>query len=98
MRGLVLIFLLVVLAGVSTAQTETPSPTATYTPTPTPTPEPWQFATLIPSTPDEDGQMTRIDFVATAGDVRIADLLTAILVSMWGMFLFAVLIVWGRRR
>lgn len=75
------------------AQTETPTPepTATYTPSPTPTDEPSIYATTIPVIGTPDGQMTRFDYTATAGDVHIANLLTYLLYSVWAFFLFAVL-------
>lgn len=103
-RTLIGAILVLALIGSSPAfaQTETPSPTPTFTPTPTdtPTPEPWVYMTLVPVTPDAPGQMTRFDYVATAGDVQVSTLLTWLLVSLWGMFLFAVIAftaLWRRR-
>ncbi len=57
-------------------------------PTVTPTSEPYVYATLFPEATDEPGQMTRFDYVATAGDVQISNLLYWQLYSMWGMFFF----------
>lgn len=93
MRLLIFVALACVLVSGAAAQTETPTPTETLTPTPTetPTPEPWVFATLEPAVTDEPGQMTRFDYVTTAAEVHIANLLTMILVSLWGMFLFQVM-------
>lgn len=85
------IIIVVIVASVTSAQTETPTPTSTPTETPTPTPEPFVYATIAPEVTDQPGQMTRFDYVATAGEVHIANLLTAILLSGWGMFLFVVL-------
>lgn len=89
------LIIVVIVASVTSAQTETPTPTSTPTETPTPTPEPYVYATMEPEVTDEPGQMTRFDYVATAGEVHIANLLTLILISGWGMFLYAVLV---RRR
>jgi hypothetical protein len=103
MRRYVVIFsLMVLLAGTSAAQTETPVPTATHTPTPTltPTPAPYVYATIQPEATDEPGVMTRFDYTATAGDVHIANLLTAILLSLWAFFLFGVIVLsvfWSRK-
>ena len=69
------------------AQTATPTPA----PTETPTPAPWLYATLAPVSPATEGQMTRIDFVVSPTDVHIANLLTFILLSLWGMFFFCVI-------
>lgn len=70
----------------------TPGPSATPTDTPTetftPTAEPWAYITVT------SGQLTRFDYIATAADVHIADLLTLIFVSVWGFFLFAVFSFW----
>lgn len=41
----------------------------------------------------EAGQMTRFDYVATAGSVHIANLLTLLFFSMWAMFFFGVFVV-----
>lgn len=103
---IVLVLLVAVVSGKVFAQTDTPLPTATETPTETPTPtptntptpEPFVYATIAPETTDEIGQMTRFDYVATAGDVHIATLLTAQLLSMWAMFLFGVLVLSTRRK
>jgi len=53
----------------------------------TPTPNEFIYATLT------GGQMSRFDYSATASDVHIANLLTALLVSVWGMFLVGVLVL-----
>jgi len=99
-------FLLVMLIGVFgrsdgvlAQATDTPSPTTTptqtdtATPTQTPTPEPYGYSTTVPITGTPDGQMTRFDYTATAGDVHIANLLTWLVFSLWGMFLFTVLVL-----
>jgi hypothetical protein len=103
MRWLGLVVLLVIASYGANAQTETPTitpiptETPTATPTNTPTPEPWVFATIAPESTEEPGQMTRFDYVATAGDVQISNLLTWILYTLWAMFLFAVLVVVRRK-
>lgn len=99
MRLIVVVALLLIVSFTASAQTETPTPTltptetATPTPTHTPTPEPWVYATLEPETTDEpNGQMTRFDYVVSAADVHIANLLTFQLLSEWAFFLFFVLV------
>lgn len=98
MRWMILGLLVVMVSGMTFAQTETPIPTETETATPTntPTPEPFVYATIAPETTDEPGQMTRFDYVATAGDVHVANLLTIQLFSLWAMFLFGVFVLWRR--
>lgn len=58
----------------------------------TATPDIYVFATV------EAGQMTRFDYVATAGSVHIASLLTLLLLSLWAMFLFAVFVMLRGKR
>lgn len=41
------------------------------------------------------GQVTRFDYSATVSDVHLANLLTAFLVSIWGMFFVS---IWAFRR
>jgi hypothetical protein len=76
--------------------TNTPGPTATPTNTPTetltPTAEPWAYITLT------SGQLTRFDYVATASDVHISNLLLLIFVSVWGFFLTGVFVVWKAKK
>lgn len=84
---------------VAQVDTDTPTPTetatATETPTPTSTPtgEPYIYATTVPLEGTPDGQMTRFEYVASAGDVQIANLLTWQLYTTWALFLFLVLVV-----
>jgi hypothetical protein len=85
----------------TTAPSSTPQPTWTLAPsiTPQPTATPMTggggsdpasvYATV------ESGQMTRFDYVATAGSVHIANLLTALFFSIWAMFLLGVLVLWS---
>ena len=54
----------------------------------TATPDVYIFATV------ESGQMTRFDYVASAGDVHIANLLALLFFSLWAMFLFSVFALW----
>ncbi len=83
---------------VAQVDTDTPTPTetatATETPTPTSTPtsEPYIYATTVPLEGTPDGQMTRFEYTATAGDIQIANLLTWLLYSFWALFLFLVLV------
>ena len=74
------------------AQTYTPTNTPTETPTQTPTNPPWVFSTIAPLTGTPEGQLTRFDYVTTSSDVHIANLLTALLYSIWGMFILALLL------
>lgn len=79
----------------ASAQTLTPTPTATPTETATPTQEPFVYATIeAAGTP----QMTRFDYVATAGEMQIATLLTWQLYSLWGISIFSLYLYWRRRR
>lgn len=82
--------------------TDSPTPTATSTATVTPTvtPEPYVYMTMQPEATDEPGQMTRFDYVVTAGETHIANLMTWLLYSVWGMFLFVVLVgivIWRKK-
>lgn len=96
MRWFIIIFLVVFVSTAAHAQTETPDAiAATHTPTASPTPEPFVYMTMVPEETDEPGQMTRFDYTSTAGDVQIASLLTAQLLSQWAMFLFIVLVMVG---
>lgn len=97
MRWMMFVLLIVMVSGMSFAQTETPIPTETALPTATPTDEPYSYATIVPEATGEPGQMTRFDYVVTAADVHIANLLTMQVLSMWAMFLFAVF-VFSRRK
>ena len=95
MRWMVLILLLVLGAVSGLAQdTATPTPTATNTPTP----EPFVYSTTQPEITGTPGQMTRFDYVVTASDVHIANLLTWLLYSVWGMFFFGVIVVFVMRK
>lgn len=87
MRWLVVIGLLFAVAISAAAQTETPTPT----PTATATPEPYVYATVLPPDGTPPGQVTRFDYVTTAGEVHIANLLTLDVISDWGVFLFNVI-------
>lgn len=98
MRWIVALLMCIGLASMVQAQTETPTSSPTPTVTPTPTPEPYTYATLAPESTDEPGQMTRFDYVVTVGEVQVSNLLTLQLFSQWGMFLFALLLFWRRRR
>ncbi len=42
------------------------------------------------------GQITRFDYAANTSDVHIANLLTALLASIWSMFFFALFVVFVR--
>lgn len=74
-----LLVLLLVLTVVSVASAQTPTPGASEL----------IYATLT------GGQPARFDYVTTATDVHIANLLTLVLISMWSMF-FTVLLVIAR--
>lgn len=86
MRWFVVVLLVFAVAMSAAAQTETPTPTATATATQ----EPYVYATVNPPDGTPPGQMTRFDYIATAGDVQIANLLTIDVISDWGQFLFTV--------
>lgn len=85
MRVIVLFVIGAALLSMPTlAQTETPTPT----PTSTATPAPYIEFTLSPPDGTPPGQMARLEFTATAGETHIANLVTALLFSLWGMFLY----------
>lgn len=91
MRWLVAFIILVTLATVATAQTETPTPTPTDTPAPV-----VQFT--LPAPEGTPGQAASFEYTATVGELHIANLLTALLFSVWGMFLFLVIFPRGGRK
>lgn len=93
MRWIVAFITLVLLATVAAAQTETPTPT----PTPTDTPAPVVQFTL-PAPESTPGQAAAFEYTATVGELHIANLLTALLFSVWGMFLFVVIFPRGGRK
>lgn len=88
MRWLLVFCILFGVAMSAAAQTDTPTPDPT--PTETATPEPYVYATILPPDGTPPGQLTRFDYVATAGDVQISTLLTIDVLSDWGQFLFTV--------
>jgi hypothetical protein len=98
---LLIVGLCLCAVSISAQSTETPIPTITLTPTPTntPTPEPFVYATIAPESTDQiEGQMTRFDYTVSVGETHIANLLTMLLYSVWGIFLFVLLVLWLRRK
>lgn len=87
------------------APTATPQPTSTPQPTwtlaPSITPQPTATPNAGAGGPDaasvyatlDSGQVTRFDYVATAGSVHIANLAAAIFFSIWAMFLLWVFVL-----
>lgn len=78
----------------------TATPASTTTPQPTPTPQPSSTPmslvwALDPSRSygSSNGQITAFDYAASAADVHLANLLTMLLVSVWGFFLFGVFVL-----
>lgn len=76
------------------------TPASTTTPQPTPTPQPTStpLSVVVAIDPQrsyssESGQITAFDYIASAGDVHIANLLTGLLLSLWGMFVFVVILL-----
>jgi hypothetical protein len=100
MRVIVVLLFMALLPLSVYAQTDTPTPTPTTTPTitPSPTMEPAIYMTLPPLEGTPDGQLTRFDYTLSAGERHIADMLTWLLYSVWGMFLFAVLVLFVKER
>lgn len=87
----------------------TPQPTWTLAPsvTPQPTATPYSAAAssgvvwsldLDKEYQVTNGQQTSVQYTATAADVHIANLLTLLLFSVWGFFLFAVFVLVRYRR
>lgn len=82
----------------------TATPASTTTPQPTPTPQPTstplQYVwALDPSRRygSVNGQITAFDYSADAAQIHIGNLLTMLLVSLWGMFIFCFL-MWTHRK
>lgn len=88
---LILMLLLMSSFSVFGQETATPTPTVTPSATPTATPEPYAYQTIIsPNATPVQGQLTRFDYVVSVGDVMVAFLLLALLVSGWSMFVYFV--------
>lgn len=85
--------LLTLIAGGPTPDPNTPTPSYTPSVTSTPTPEPRACVTLPVS-----GQLACFDYIVTADDVHMGNLLTLIFFSVWGFFLFAVLVLWRSKQ
>lgn len=86
MRYVIVCLVVLLICGGVFAQTDTPTFTISNSP--------HVFRTLTA------GQMTRFDYIVTAGSVHNVNLLTLIFASIWGMFLFFVfvLIKWQVRK
>jgi hypothetical protein len=86
MKFLIAFAFFVFAAGLASAQTEpAPSDASVY-------------ATLVvdvSGTPEY--QMTRLDYIATAGQLYISNVLTFFLLSMWGIFLMAGFFFWNKK-
>ena len=98
MRMFIVFILVVFAAQIVSAQTATPTLEPTATNTSTPTSPPWVYSTIAPVDGTPEGTMTRFDYVTTAADVHIANLLTWILYSIWGFFLFTLVVFYRRRK
>jgi hypothetical protein len=77
-----------IIPSATPASTTTPQPTPTPQPTSTPISVIWSIDPQR-SYSSASGQITAFDYSASAGDVHIANLLTMLVVSVWGMFVFA---------
>jgi hypothetical protein len=88
------VLLIVLLMAVSTARAQTETPT--IMPPQTETPAPYSYSTLPPQQGTPPGVMTRFDYTVSVGETHIANLLTWLLYSLWGMFLFLVLVMMRR--
>jgi tellurite resistance protein TehA-like permease len=82
MRYVLAFLMTALIATGAVAQTETPTPVLSI-----PLSGSNVFATVA------SGQMTRFQYVATAGDVLVAVLLTLIVISVWGFFFVWVLVL-----
>lgn len=90
MRLITLLLLFIVAINVH-GQTDTPTESPTAEPTMTSTPDTYrQFELSVMGTPEP----ARIGLEATVGDVYIANLLTAILFTLWAVIGFIVFVVW----
>lgn len=74
------------------ASTTTPQPTSTPAPTATPLLYVWA---IDPSKRygDSEGQISAFDYSASAADVHLANILTFLVISVWGFFLFSVFVL-----
>jgi hypothetical protein len=91
MRIVVIALALLMVVGVAAAQTETFTPTPTATATATASPAPWVEVTIVPPGGTPPGQVVRYEYTLSAGETHIANLLTWLLFSLWGMFLYTVI-------
>ena len=84
--------LMTLIAGGPTPNPNTPTPSDTPTATLTPTPD-MRVCATVAGTGTPEGQLTCFDYVVTASDVHIGNLLTLIFFSAWGFFLFTVFVL-----
>lgn len=76
----------------------TPASTTTPQPTPTPQPSATPMSVVFAIDPAKsygsvNGRITSMEYTATAADIHLGNLLTALLYSVWGMFFFAVFVL-----
>jgi hypothetical protein len=87
-----------ILPSSTPASTTTPQPTPTPQPTSTPQPSSTPISVIWAIDPEKsygmaNGQITAFEYSATAADSHIANLLTMLVVSVWGFFLFCVFVL-----
>lgn len=94
-----------ILPSSTPAYTATPGPTPVYTATavptstPAPTVTPYTFPGVIyaldpaASYSSRDGMITAIDYKVDGGQIHLANLLTLLLLSVWGFFLFVLFVL-----
>ena len=76
----------------------TPASTTTPQPTPTPQPSSTPISVIWSIDPQKsyssiNGQITAFDYSATAADTHISNLLTLLVISVWGFFFFSVFVL-----
>lgn len=87
-----------ILPSSTPASTTTPQPTPTPQPTSTPAPTSTPLLYVWAIDParrygDTNGQISAFDYSASAADVHIANLLTFLVISVWGFFIFSVFVL-----
>ena len=85
-RIITVILMIAMLVNGAAAQTETPTPVLSISTSP------YIFVTTV------SGQTTRFDYIATAGDVYIANLIALLFFSIWAMFFFGLFVLWKYRK
>lgn len=84
-----------ILPSSTPATTTTPQPTPTPQPTATPYTLPGAIWAIDPARQygSINGQITSMEYSATAADIQVANLLTFLVFSVWGFFFFSIFVL-----